>query len=198
MKTRLSMFVLLLFTFVFSANAQETNENGTKLTSGSGEVFKFENLTEEPQFPGGNEARVRYLMENIHYPKEAKEKHMQGTVYVTFVIEKDGSITNVKVLKGVCPSLDNEAVRVIKAMPRWSPGKAKGETVRVQYNMPIRFILGESVNDDSGKSAKQLRKEEKQRKKAEKKKRRKAPKASEVKPASKAIEQKPEEQTSVR
>ena len=94
-----------------------------------------------PQFPGGDEARVKYMIENVKYPETAKDKGVQGSVYVSFVVEKDGRITNTKVVKGVEKSLDTEAFRVVSAMPKWTPGKEKGKAVRVQFNMPIQFKL---------------------------------------------------------
>ncbi len=103
------------------------------------EIFVF--VEDQPSFPGGDEARIKYLQENIKYPEMAKESGIQGTVYVTFVVEKDGRITNVKVLRGIGGGCDEEAVRIIKNMPRWKPGKQRGRAVRAQFNMPIRFVL---------------------------------------------------------
>lgn len=103
------------------------------------EIFVF--VEDQPGYPGGDEARLTYLRDNIKYPEMAKESGIQGTVYITFVVEKDGSISNVKVLRGIGGGCDEEAVRVIKNMPKWSPGKQRGRPVRAQFNMPIRFIL---------------------------------------------------------
>jgi protein TonB len=103
------------------------------------EIFVF--VEDQPGYPGGDEARLTYLRDNIKYPEMAKESGIQGTVYVTFVVEKDGSISNVKVLRGIGGGCDEEAVRVIKNMPKWKPGKQRGRPVRAQFNMPIRFIL---------------------------------------------------------
>jgi protein TonB len=103
------------------------------------EIFVF--VEDQPTFPGGDEARIKYLQDNIHYPEMAKESGIQGTVYVTFVVEKDGRITNVKVLRGIGGGCDEEAVRIIKNMPKWKPGKQRGRAVRAQFNMPIRFVL---------------------------------------------------------
>jgi TonB family protein len=94
-----------------------------------------------PKFKGGKEALYTYLGNNIKYPEDAKKEGIEGTVYVTYVIEKDGSVSHVKVLRGVHESLDKEAVRVIKEMPKWEPGKQRGKPVRVQYNMPIKYTL---------------------------------------------------------
>jgi len=94
-----------------------------------------------PQFPGGEEARIKYMSGNIKYPEAAKKAGVQGTVYVTFVIGKDGSINDVKVLRGIGSGCDEEAIRVIKGMPFWSPGEQRGQPVKVQFNMPIKFSL---------------------------------------------------------
>jgi protein TonB len=98
-------------------------------------------VEEQPSFPGGEQARMRYLSNNIDYPQLARESGIQGTVYVTFVVEKDGSITDVRVLRGIGGGCDKEAIRVVKEMPRWEAGMQRGKPVRVQFNMPIRFTL---------------------------------------------------------
>ena len=94
-----------------------------------------------PGFPGGEAARIRYLNENIKYPQMARESGIQGRVFVTFVVERDGKVTDVRVLRGIGGGCDEEAVRVIKNMPRWHAGKQRGKPVRVQFNMPILFKL---------------------------------------------------------
>ncbi len=103
------------------------------------EIFMV--VEEAPVFPGGEEARIRFLQENIRYPQLARESSIQGTVYVTFVVELNGAINDVRVLRGIGGGCDEEAVRVIKAMPKWIPGKQRGKPVRVQFNMPVKFIL---------------------------------------------------------
>lgn len=103
------------------------------------EIFTV--VEEQPTYPGGEEARMRYLQENIKYPEEAKELGIQGRVFVTFVVEVDGSITDVRVLRGIGGGCDQEAIRVVKGMPKWVPGKQRGVPVRVQFNLPIKFTL---------------------------------------------------------
>lgn len=103
------------------------------------EIFTV--VEEQPAYPGGEEGRMRYLQESIKYPEEAKELGIQGRVFVTFVVEVDGSITDVRVLRGIGGGCDEEAVRVVKAMPKWVPGKQRGVPVRVQFNLPIKFTL---------------------------------------------------------
>ena len=94
-----------------------------------------------PEFPNGMKELYIYLGNNIKYPVMAKESGIQGKVYVTFVVEKNGSITDVKVLRGIGGGCDEEAIRVVAAMPKWKPGKQRGKPVRVQYNLPVRFTL---------------------------------------------------------
>ncbi len=103
--------------------------------------YIFQIVEEQPQFPGGEEARQRFLRDNIRYPTMAREAGIEGTVFVTFVVEPDGSITNVDVLRGIGGGCDEEAVRVVRQMPRWEPGRQRGQAVRVQFNLPIRFRL---------------------------------------------------------
>jgi protein TonB len=103
------------------------------------EIFTI--VQDMPSFPGGDGAMLSYLGKNIKYPTLAKESGIQGTVYVTFVVEKDGAVSNVKVLRGIGGGCDEEAIRVVKSMPRWTPGKQRGKPVKVQYNLPCRFVL---------------------------------------------------------
>jgi len=103
------------------------------------EIFTV--VEEQPGYPGGEESRIKFLTDNIKYPEEAKELGIQGKVFVTFVVEIDGSITDVRVLRGIGGGCDEEAIRVVKAMPRWVPGKQRGVPVRVQFNLPIKFTL---------------------------------------------------------
>ena len=101
----------------------------------------FEVVEQMPAFPGGDVALMRYLQENTRYPTIAAENGVQGRVVVGFVVEKDGSITDVRVIKSQDPALDHEAVRVVKSMPRWTPGKIDGAAVRVEYQVPVVFRL---------------------------------------------------------
>lgn len=95
----------------------------------------------QPEFPGGNAAMMKFLGDNIRYPVIALENGIQGRVICNFVVERDGSITDVQVVRGVDPSLDREAVRVIQSMPRWTPGKQRGQAVRVRFTLPVVFRL---------------------------------------------------------
>jgi TonB family protein len=110
----------------------------------------FDVVEEMPQFPGGMQALMEFLSKTIRYPKEAFEANKQGRVIANFVIETDGSISEAKVVKSVDPSLDEEAIRVINAMPNWTPGKQSGKAVRVKYTVPINFRLdGSKPKDDN-------------------------------------------------
>lgn len=98
-------------------------------------------VQEMPSFPGGDGERIKYLNENINYPKQAAETGIQGTVYVQFIVNSKGNITDVKILRGIGGGCDEEALRVVNAMPQWHPGKQNGKAVRVLYNMAIKFKL---------------------------------------------------------
>lgn len=98
-------------------------------------------VDESPEYPGGMEALYKYLAENIHYPEQAKNDQIQGRVVISFVVEKDGGISDAKVVRGIGGGCDEEALRVVNAMPKWTPGKMRGEVVRVNFNLPITFKL---------------------------------------------------------
>ncbi|MDR0365104.1 MAG: energy transducer TonB [Bacteroidales bacterium] len=101
----------------------------------------FEIVEKEPSYPGGDAARLTFLKNNIKYPQIAREAGIQGTVFVGFVVERDGSISNVSIVRGIGGGCDEEAIRVAKMMPKWNPGEQRGKAVRVNYRMPIKFIL---------------------------------------------------------
>lgn len=103
------------------------------------EIFTI--VEEMPSFPGGETGLVKYLSENIKYPARARENNITGTVFLTFVVGKDGKVDDIKVLRGIGAGCDEEAIRVIKSMPSWRPGKQRGQPVMVQFNLPIRFTL---------------------------------------------------------
>ena len=101
----------------------------------------FEVVEDMPDFPGGQATLMKFLKENIQYPAVAKENGVQGRVIVQFVVERDGTISNVKVARGVEPNVNKEALRVVKSMPRWKPGTQRGKTVRVKFTVPVMFRL---------------------------------------------------------
>jgi protein TonB len=111
---------------------------------GPDEVFTV--VEEMPQFPGGQDALMKYIGKELKYPEEAVENGVQGMVYVSFVVEADGSISNPKVLRGIGYGCDVEAHRVVKGMPNWIPGKQRGKEVRVQYNLPDNEMIRRSDN----------------------------------------------------
>ena len=112
--------------------AEEEEEDNT-------EVFFI--VEEMPEFPGGDLALRKYIASSINYPVIAQENGIQGKVYVQFVVGKDGKVTNAKIARGVDPSLDKEALRVVNALPPWKPGKQRGKPVNVSYTVPINFVL---------------------------------------------------------
>ena len=128
LKVALMMLVLL---FSFTTSTAQTKKND----------IVFDVVEVMPQFPGGLAAMLKYIRENIKYPEQAMKKGIQGRVTVSFIIEKDGSISDVKPVRSVHPLLDKEAVRMVKSMPKWSPGKNNGKPVRVRYNLPVMFKL---------------------------------------------------------
>lgn len=101
----------------------------------------YQVVGQQPSFPGGREELFKYLAYNVKYPIDAAKNKIEGRVLVTFVVEHDGSISNVNVANSVYPSLDKESIRVVSGMPKWIPGKANGKTVRVKYTIPITFRL---------------------------------------------------------
>jgi protein TonB len=111
----------------------------TKEDTGEGEVLQV--AERMPMFPGGDETLINWLYHAIKYPSIAHDKGIQGRVMVQFTVNKDGSIVDTEIFKGVHPSLDEEALKVVKSMPKWTPGMQKGKTVRVRYTMPIMFRL---------------------------------------------------------
>ena len=101
----------------------------------------FDSVEQMPEFPGGMSALIDFLSSNIKYPEDAIKQNVGGRVMVMFVVETDGSISNVRVARTVFPSLDSEAIRVVKSMPKWKPGKEKGRVVRVKYTLPVIFSI---------------------------------------------------------
>ncbi len=103
------------------------------------EIFQI--VEEMPAYPGGERALLEYVAKNIKYPQIARETGIQGRVFVGFVVEPDGSVSNVKILRGIGGGCDEEAMRVIKSLPKWKPGKQRGKAVRVSYQIPVVFKL---------------------------------------------------------
>lgn len=132
MKSLKTILLVLVCFISLTTIAQKQTDNDTTI---------YSVVDEMPQFPGGDSAMVAYLTHNLHYPQTEKEKGIQGKVFVGFVVEKDGIISNVEVKKGIGEECDAEAVRVIKEMPTWNPGKQNSECVRVSLVLPINFKI---------------------------------------------------------
>ena len=133
MKNKLWLKIILTSIFfigcVVIGNAQNT---GSEI---------FTEIDEMPEFPGGQAKLMNWLAVNIRYPDAAQQNGVQGRVTVRFVVEKDGSLSGVRILKGVDKDLDAEAIRVVKRMPRWQPGRKNGEPVRSEFSLPVTFKL---------------------------------------------------------
>ncbi len=119
----------------------EEKEVKTQVIEQKVEAEVFLIVEEPPTFPGGEAALYKWLGENLKYPEEAKELGIQGRVFVAFVVEPDGSTSNAVVKRGIGGGCDEEAIRIVKAMPKWGAGKQRGQPVRVQFNLPIKFTL---------------------------------------------------------
>ncbi|MDD2527355.1 MAG: energy transducer TonB [Lentimicrobiaceae bacterium] len=105
-------------------------------------------VDEMPEFPGGDNARFVYLAQNITYPEAARIQKTEGTVYISFVVEKDGSISNAKILRGIGNGCDEEVIRIINNMPTWKPGMKDDKPVRARFNMPVKFVIGEKAKPE--------------------------------------------------
>jgi protein TonB len=142
---KLLLFVIFGIAALLSYGQQDITAKKVSVEKDVEEKIVFVAPEEFAAFPGGEIARQTFLQENLQYPALAQEISIQGTVYVSFVVEEDGSLTDIKVLRGIGGDCDEEAIRVIKLMPNWIPGKMKGKSVRCQYTMPIKFILENNV-----------------------------------------------------
>lgn len=131
--------VALMFMQCSKKDTDSISSVGTKGEEAKETIYSIVEVM--PTFEGGEEAMFEYLNRNIRYPVVAQENGIQGRVVCGFVVRKDGSITNIEVLRGVDPSLDKEAIRVIQSMPKWIPGKNRGADVSVNYRMPVTFRL---------------------------------------------------------
>ena len=139
----ISALVLLVIVFVPArANAQDKKEKTTQTRKNTTTDDKIYEVCEQmPIFEGGDAALMKYLTDSVKYPESAKKRGVQGRVKIGFIVEKDGSLTDVKVLRHVDIALDAEALRVVKGMPKWIPGCQDEQLVRVRYNVPVSFRL---------------------------------------------------------
>ena len=131
---KLILMLLMAACCLMTANAQKTVVSQT-------DPKVFDTVEQMPEYPGGMQAMIEFLQANMKYPEDAAKQKVEGRVMVQFVVETDGSVTDVHVAKQVFLSLDAEAIRVVQAMPKWTPGKDKGRVVRVKYNLPIVFRM---------------------------------------------------------
>jgi protein TonB len=152
------VIIAIIFAFIFSTAKAQQNlppknpkdpdstivinmpvGTNTQASLDTSKVYGF--VEQEPTFPGGPKKWLEYIKANLKYPEAAKADHAEGRVFVTFVVERDGSVTNPKILRGIGNGCDEEAQRLLKNSPKWNPGMQNGKTVRVQYIVPIDFKL---------------------------------------------------------
>jgi len=148
-----TLLILLFVVCAFIANAQQAPlqaDPNVKIkldpykptdTSAVNQSIIFTAVQQEPDFVGGREKFNLYIKQNLNYPDNARKDNIQGKVFLGFVVEIDGSISNIKVLRGISTECDIEAVRLLKSSPRWNPGLQNGHNVRVHYNIPVEFKL---------------------------------------------------------
>ncbi len=130
---------LILMSFVAVCCLMTANAQKTVVSQTNQKVY--DKVEQMPEYPGGMPAMIEFLQTNIKYPEDAVKQKVEGRVMVQFVVETDGSISDVHVAKQVFPSLDAEAIRVVQVMPKWVPGRENGKAVRVKYNLPIVFRM---------------------------------------------------------
>ena len=130
---------LILMSFMVVCCLMTANAQKTVVSQTNQKVY--DEVEQMPEYPGGMPAMIEFLQTNINYPEDAVKQKVEGRVMVQFVVETDGSISDVHVAKQVFPSLDAEAIRVVQTMPKWLPGREKGKVVRVKYNLPIVFRM---------------------------------------------------------
>ena len=136
MKKILSIVFLLCVNYLFAQNTIDSTANDVA------PIEKIYMVVENPpEFPGGDAGLIKYLQKNIKYPEEAEKNNIQGRVYVQFVIDKEGNVRDVKIIRGAWEELNEEALRVVSQMPQWKPGRQNGRRVSVMFNLPINFSL---------------------------------------------------------
>jgi len=141
----------IIFCSIFMINAQENNTN---IIQENDSVFT--SVDTKAEFTGGEKAMMTFLNQNINYPIQAVEQCIQGKVFVKFIIEKDGSISNIEVDKSAHKTLDDESVRLVKLMPKWQPAKNKEEVVRSYFTLPVSFIMISGYCDREAKKAQKI------------------------------------------
>jgi TonB family protein len=133
------------------SDGKEIYKNGVLISTAHNAVYPFANLDSSfvpvdvpPEFPGGLEPFSQYVYKKIKYPPYERENNIQGKAYISFVVERDGSLTDFKIVSAPSKGLGEEALRIIKDSPKWKPGIQNGRPVRVQYTVPVNFVLGDS------------------------------------------------------
>jgi len=144
--------IAMLLILACARNTETKNEisKGQIINDEGSDIFTV--VEQMPKFPGGNKALFKFLNKNIKYPEEARKQEISGRVFVTFIVEDDGEITNIELLRGIGGGCDEEAMRVISIFPNYEPGLQRGIPVRVRFNMPIKFVL-EKKDKDKSKSS---------------------------------------------
>lgn len=132
---KIILFIIGLLAFV-CANAQNADT-----TTHQNDTTRFVRVEVLPEFPGGLDKMIQYFAKNLKYPKQAKIDRIEGKVFVSFVVEKDGSLTDIKIKKSLSPETDSEAIRLVTNSPKWIPGMQGGHPVRVQFSIPVFFRL---------------------------------------------------------
>jgi TonB family protein len=127
--------------FALNGDSKSKNQKieNKRINEAGNEVFFV--VEDMPEFPGGEEALRLFISKNVKYPDEAIKEKVQGKVYITFTVTQEGKVADARIARGVCPSLDKEALRVINTLPKWKPGKQRGQAVNVEYTVPINFAL---------------------------------------------------------
>jgi len=136
-----TLLTIVALFFILAANAQETDS----LKKAGSDTLVYAAPEHSPEFPGGVDAFLGYIAKNTRYPATAREASKQGKVIVQFIVEKDGTVSHVQVVRNVFPSLDAEAIRVVSGSPKWAPGSQDGYPVRVRYTVPISFNISNKV-----------------------------------------------------
>lgn len=133
--------VLFVLALLLSAHTAMHAQSHQRTERNASDEKIFDVVEQPPSFPGGQAALMSYLSKSVKYPEEALKDNVQGRVIVGFIVEKDGSVSNAKIIRSVDSALDKEAIRIVMSMPKWTPGRQNGRNVRTKYNVPVNFKL---------------------------------------------------------
>lgn len=148
MKKYISLFICLFLTIIVSAQSNSKRKNTTKSSKDTSSLI-FNSVEQMPEFEGGQNALMQYLSSNIKYPSKARENNIEGRVVVRFVVCTDGSLCNEEIVRSVDSSMDQEVIRVVKAMPNWKPAKQNGQLVKAYFTLPVSFKLQGQEKDSA-------------------------------------------------